>query len=384
MATRSSGRKAAAFASKDSAATAHGPAAAASNPAQRTPGGHRSELCRNVLRTAPDQAVLDLLAACAADTFARPDFGQQLVSIKKSFVERDYDAVFKTPAHLPIYAAQYTPGRALCYLDLIRTEPLLLRFLLRRQRLRTVCLGGGAGSEIVALAAARALLAERRAGDAPASGDASAAAPDGSAAAAADRLATLDLQPHPVPVPAAPPPRLTDLHVYDMGDWGDVLTRQAEVMRERWQFAAGAAAGELRFRFVEGDILDMAASAHGDLLRELARADLVTAMFVINELFVSRERTLALLKVLLEHMRPGALLLVVDSAGDFSHLQVGRRTFMVYTLLDSLRGWRQLVAHDAQWYRVPPGLRYPLEVQNMRYFVRLYQRERDEPPANVQ
>ena len=78
--------------------------------------------------------MLDVLKASSADVFARTDFGQQLVSIKKSFVERDYNAVFQTPAHLPVYAAQYAPGRALCYFDLFRTEPVLLRFLVRRPR----------------------------------------------------------------------------------------------------------------------------------------------------------------------------------------------------------------------------------------------------------
>ena len=349
--------------------------------------------------------MLDVLKASSADVFARTDFGQQLVSIKKSFVERDYNAVFQTPAHLPVYAAQYAPGRALCYFDLFRTEPVLLRFLVRRPRLRALCIGGGAGSEFVALAACRALLELR---DPPAAS----AAPVPATPPAADAGPTTEQAPVPAvpatsptpdhaPVPAVPavpatppaatpptpagqqaakaalPARLLEVHLHDLGDWGDVLHRQAETVRARWQFApSGTEAGDLRFQFVAGDVLAAAAEAGGSAFeRQVARADLVTAMFVVNELFVTRDRTMALLKLLHDRMRPGALLLVVDSAGDFSHIAVGRHTFMVYTLLDSLRGWKRLVAHDAQWYRVPAGLRYPLEVQNMRYFVRLYQRD---------
>jgi 25S rRNA (uracil2843-N3)-methyltransferase len=303
--------------------------------------------------------VLDLLRACCADALARPDAGAQLATIKERFVARDYDAIFSNPALLPVYAAHYAPGRALCYLDLFRTEAVLLRFLLRRPRVRVLCIGGGAGSEVVALAACRALLELR---------DPAPPASDGTA-------------------PAGAAGRVLDVHVYDMGDWAALLEAQAAAMRACWGFTGlgsapsdsseGDGAGELRLQVLSGDVLAAAAAGDAELVRQVARADLVTAMFVVNELFVARERAMALLALLHTHLRPGALLLVVDSAGDFSHLPVGRHTFMVYTLLDALRGWRRLVAHDAQWHRVPPGLRYPLELPHMRYFVRLYQRAPD-------
>ncbi|KAI9335036.1 hypothetical protein DFJ73DRAFT_852410 [Zopfochytrium polystomum] len=114
-------------------------------------------------------------------------------------------------------------------------------------------------------------------------------------------------------------------------------------------------------------------------------------MFLTNELLATSKRAfVALVRLLVARMRPGACLLVVDSAGSFSEVAVGAgggggsggggggaeapRKYMVYTLLDAVGAFEVLEQTDSRWYRFPDGLAYPLKLNNMRYFMRLYRR----------
>lgn len=71
---------------------------------------------------------------------------------------------------------------------------------------------------------------------------------------------------------------------------------------------------------------------------DLNGATLVTFMFVLNELFAeSKAQTVTLLQRVLTDMPTGAHLLVVESAGSFSELQVGTREVMLFKLLDGIK-----------------------------------------------
>ena len=209
-----------------------------------------------------------------------------------------------------------------------------------------------------------------------------------------------------------------------------------------------------------------------------------TMMFVLNELFQENKRaTMSFLDRLISAMRPGAFLLVADSAGDFSQLEIGkkqitqplqqeaggartenevvaaggetggeatdgranaevesetedeedddqqsesysasaasmpispkdrvaallasvpstrapapasssstsatsaasadkpRKKYWIYSLLDAIPSLKILHSVDSEWYRYPgveKGLKYPLKFENMRYFVRIYQKK---------
>jgi len=199
--------------------------------------------------------------------------------------------------------------------------------------------------------------------------------------------------------------------------------------------------GSSRLTFSQSDVLD---PKHSSVAWK--NSHLVTMMFVLNELVQeSKARALAFLSRLVAALRPGALLLVVDSAGDFSQLSLGkgtveqdsvrmrrglvpkhtgeatgaqaerteqageeadeededaqpsaagasgataddpaaapRRRYWVYTLLDSAVDLDILVQSNSLWYRYPGaelGLKYPLKFENMRYFVRIYQKKKPE------
>ncbi|RKP06159.1 hypothetical protein THASP1DRAFT_18836 [Thamnocephalis sphaerospora] len=245
-------------------------------------------------------AILNMLRVALADALNAPDFDARLQRIKGHFFERDYDAVFSEPTYLPVYAARYVPGRALCYYRMFTRHPALLSLLARPTRI--YALGAGAGSELAAFMAA----------------------------AVHESVAT----------------SLVTLHTQDIADWRDVLLRIEEASRAKW----GVTVDRIRCEFSQGSVLNL-----------FARADLITAMFVMNELFTDKRQ---------------AMRLLVDSAGSFSNLKVGERTYMIYTVFDALHEHFEPIAkEDSEWYRYPKHLQYPLELNNMRYFIRLYRRK---------
>ncbi|KAG0073871.1 hypothetical protein BGZ93_002325 [Podila epicladia] len=117
----------------------------------------------------------------------------------------------------------------------------------------------------------------------------------------------------------------------------------------------------------------------------VAKADLITFVFVLNELFQVKKKTMLLVAKIVAAMPTGAHInhphaaiyfYVVDSARSFSNLKVGERTYMVYMLLDHLKSLETVYQDDATWYRCPPSATatYPLKLENMRHFVRIYRK----------
>lgn len=47
---------------------------------------------------------------------------------------------------------------------------------------------------------------------------------------------------------------------------------------------------------------------------------------------------------------------------------------MVYMILDHLKDLAIVHQDDATWYRCPPGVTYPLKLENMRHFIRIYRK----------
>ncbi|KAG0194462.1 hypothetical protein DFQ28_011263 [Apophysomyces sp. BC1034] len=250
---------------------------------------------------------LKILGPCT-DTFAKEDFGKTLQGIKAGFVQRDYEGIFTDAENLHVYSAAYVPGRALCYYEIF-CRPQLLKILSRTTKIYAV--GSGSGSELVSIAAAMTRVPAER--------------------------------------------QKVDLMMQDIGEWGSVLQSYEKVIRELWMVTPE----QLNCSYEQGDVLEK--SERREEL--IASADLITFMFVMNELFVKKMAAMALIQSL-----------VVESAGSFSHLQVGNRTYMVYMLLDALKDLECVIAEDTRWYRYPEHMKYPVDIQNMRYFIRLYKK----------
>ena len=175
---------------------------------------------------------------------------------------------------------------------------------------------------------------------------------------------------------------------------------------------------------VQADVLTLPPAQ----LRSLfSPAHLVTIMFTLNELYTaSSTLTTTFLLSLTDVLTPGAMLLVLDSPGSYSTVGVGadgrERKYPMAWLLDHTllvsaggaqgtgrkgaeegsdktlasesemdegeevrqRGekassvkrqqWEKIEECDSRWCRLAKGLRYPIELEDMRYQLHLYRR----------
>lgn len=100
---------------------------------------------------------------------------------------------------------------------------------------------------------------------------------------------------------ATSPKQKVDLRMMDIGEWGGVLSGLEDVVRKRWGWRE-----ELICGYERGDVLELGET----MLEEIREADLITFMFVMNELFVEKGRAMEMVKKLVEGMKRGAWLLV--------------------------------------------------------------------------
>jgi 25S rRNA (uracil2843-N3)-methyltransferase len=178
----------------------------------------------------------------------------------------------------------------------------------------------------------------------------------------------------------------------DLASWDKVIDRIVRYVAENWYMdrcrqedGKEATIEDLLHRmrlddtaafgvkFINHDILSLPAEAV-----DFSGLDFITSMFTTNELFTSsRVATIKLLQRL-SLCREGCLLLLVESAGSYSEVKVGSKVFPVQFLIHhtlTVNGhWALLNGNDSRWYRVPDGLEYPMRLENMRHFYRLYQR----------
>lgn len=363
-----------------------------------------------------DLDILNVVKEACQEAFNLPSFNTTLQTIKSHFFDRNYDGVFQTPEHLPVYSARYAPSRALCYYHLFLEHPVLLKKL--EGPSTVLCIGSGAGSELVGIAAAMVHVApkskkKKKATSGDGASDKDKDKKEKKKKSKEEPKETLDVQKSPeVPsvetiatgietlstsdpstapttqetpenaepgtiskqsktvtfsTPAAPTSKYqVKLVIQDYVDWSRILTPMERVVHDRMQLGADRLACETEI----GNVLDLS----DGLLARIAKADLITFMFVLNELFQDKKRTMLLVAKIVAAMPSGAHMLVVDSAGSFSNLKVGERVYMVYMLLDHLKDLEIVYQDDSTWYRCPPSLTYPLKLENMRHFVRIYKK----------
>ncbi|KAF9106748.1 hypothetical protein BGX29_008606 [Mortierella sp. GBA35] len=365
---------------------------------------------KKVFGRSPDQHILNVVKESCQEAFNLPSFDTTLQTIKSHFFDRNYDAVFQNPEHLPVYSARYAPSRALCYYHLFLEHPVLMKTL-EGGPSTILCIGSGAGSELVGISAAMVhanpVSKVKKAKKASAEGKTKGVKAEEGAEVEADEIpkdtkdtngdaaaedTTLGMENLAVTSestqepPAAPSETLSTtttvtktktkklkvnkyqvtIVMQDYVDWSPILEPMEAVVRSR--MALGPE--RLKCETEIGNVLDLSEG----LLERVARADLITFMFVLNELFQDKKRTMLLVAKIVAAMPAGAHMLVVDSAGSFSNLKVGERTYMVYMLLDHLKSLEIVYQDDATWYRCPPSLTYPLKLENMRHFVRIYRK----------
>lgn len=323
--------------------------------------------------TAESQEILDHFHS-AFSTLFTPRLSSILQSVKAHLFKRDFLLAFGSQENLEAYVVRWSPSRALAYREVFLEICQEVRDVFdlnakRTEPVEVVCIGGGAGAEAVAIAAVvRSLLRNNTAEG------------NSTDVGLEEAVSSLEIASPPTTDAKAsePTPNPQSLHLtaIDIADWAPILTTLTATLTTPPSPHHPA--------FISPSIFSVTSYHHDILTPPTAplippSTSLITLLFTTNELYTqSRAATTQFLLSLKEQTRAGCLLLVLESAGSYSTIQVNGKTFPMGMLLDhTLLGgdvWEKLVGEDAKWYRLPEGLRYPIELENMRYFVRVYRR----------
>lgn len=333
--------------------------------------------------------------------------------IKQRLYNRDFANAFGKEALLEAYAMRWSPCRALAYADLLSSNPNIVAAVKTAtlgagwrspgpgsepaivqsegselnsetdaiQKLKVVCIGGGAGAELIAFAGL--LSCGSATSESNLAGKASDSGGQGFC---------------------------FDVTALDIADWSKVLgmlytgiTTAPELPKyaSSVDLDTGRALvhpSKLRMNFLKEDVLKMDDSRLGPLLQD---CNLVTLMFTLNELYsTSMSATTNILLAMTHLLEPGSLLLVVDSPGSYSTVSVGKAAgsgevavqkkypmqwLLDHTLLETAatengeggekdRQWEKVEECESRWFRLPDGLKYPINLEDMRYQYHLYRR----------
>lgn len=328
------------------------------------------------------QLELNVFRNALPDAFTT-DLESKLQAVKTALFNRDFAGAFGTVENLTAYATRWSPSRALAYTQVFEEAlPLLGPNIpvtstpnesVQSSPFRMTCLGGGAGAELVA---AGAIL--RHLKDNPQS-------------------QTMPLD------------KIT-LKAVDIAPWTNTLEQLHKSIVNPPPLSKYASAQALAnskpltapetldFEFEQRDILGAASDVEAHEF--FGNVDLVTVFFTMNELFsTSIAKTNTLLLRLKNAMQIGSFLLVVDSAGSYATVTLngGEKTYPMQWLLDhtmlsndiatatkqksaddtsdSTTTWTKMRTEESTWFRLPEGLKYPLELEDMRYQLHLYSKQ---------
>ena len=306
-----------------------------------------------------------------------------LQEVKGHLYKRDFATAFGKDEYLRVYAARWSSSRALGYIQIFDDiQDKILEGHNETETLRMVCLGGGAGAELIAIAA---WLHEQNGEDSKLSVQA----------------LFLDVAAWDTPFSS----------LYDAVDKPAILSKYASAAAKAANVPL-LSEGILKAQFQQVDVLEIGDEKSASLY---GGADLITLMFTLNELYsASVPKTQKMLTRITDAARPGSHLLVVDSPGSYSTVAikgpekngdeksgaakkvsfggaVTEKKYPMQWLLDHTllgtqqkRGeeetrakWEKVVSDDSRWFRLPEGLEYRMELENMRYQIHLYRRQAD-------
>lgn len=326
-----------------------------------------------------------LLLNIFGNSFARPNdrpVSEVVQEVKGHLYNRDFAAAFGKNEYLHAYAARWSASRALGYLKLL--DRIFKEYLEGesesndRRTTKILCLGGGAGAELVALAGILKLRSST----------------------VATRNLEEALDDLEIASKTTSPEMTFEITFVDVADWQSVIdtlyhgTTTAPPLSPYASAAAREANAPLispmyfSTSFIKADVLTL---TDEELQSLVASQHLITLFFTLNELYTSSmPKTQSFLFKLTELADAGTLLLVVDSAGSYSTVSLNgqEKKYPMHWLLDHalltsehVRGkeeanvkWEKLQEKESEWFRIPEGLKYPLELENMRYQLHLYRR----------
>ncbi|MCJ1251545.1 hypothetical protein MMC30_008780 [Trapelia coarctata] len=378
------------------------------------------------------QSLLDVFKDSVSDGF-NDTLLKHIQHVKGYLFDRDFDKAFGSKPLLEAYSLRWSPSRALAYLDLVCGLPQISRLFrnvkddatmplpygqaplpldsasqpdtnLEERASATLqttqdcapsptivtCLGAGAGAEIMAFAGYMRCLLDLESTD-------TSGGPE-------------DPSRKVIPPPEAAQTSGLVLKIVDMADWSTVIGNLHAGATTSPPFSKYAASNRKNQRgafvdpehfFVEFERRNILCMETENMAKTLRNSPLITLFFTLNELYsVSMSKTTNFLLNLTFLTQPGTLLLVVDSPGSYSTVRVGsspgadskgaeRRYPMTWlldhTLLEASsierndeptqkRQWEKITWNDSRWFRLSGDLKYPLDLEDMRYQYHLYKR----------
>ncbi|PQE17652.1 hypothetical protein CJF31_00005375 [Rutstroemia sp. NJR-2017a BVV2] len=346
------------------------------------------------------QRLLNIFRDAFSEAIDSDNFRQLLQDVKGALYDRDFSRAFGKEEYLEVYSVRWSPSRALGYASILvglrdHLEDVLSHgnpsqsgednltavdattISRAKSKSRIVCLGGGA-AEVVAFGGFLKYLTES-------------SIPTTESDDIDQAMATLAISDEKLNI---------DLALVDTANWATVVRKLQDGLTTPPPLSMYASASakeankalvssdEVTAKFIERDVLTMSQ----DGLREVIGQDpiLVTLFFTLNELYTtSIGKTTTLLLDLTATLAPGSLLLVVDSPGSYSETKLGAeekkypmKWLLDHTLLETQKSrgqeskaeWEKFHSDDSQWFRLNEDLRYPIQLENMRYQVHLYRR----------
>ncbi|WEW56797.1 SAM-dependent methyltransferase [Emydomyces testavorans] len=366
------------------------------------------QLILNVFRSAllPIESNSTSQASCSSLT-------EHIQAIKAHLYRRDFVRAFAEADEcaLRAYALRWSASRALGYASVFwRLQELIFG----EKWVDVLCVGGGAGAEIMALAGVWRAVREERDG---LSGRLSAlevgdvAADDGGGCEERQTLSPGSLG--------------VKVMAVDIADWSTVVERLSVGIRSKsvpstrscpapllpWIDDDSGENSAFNVQFRKEDVLSLSEEDIKTLLYPSPRTGavsattLVTLMFTLNELFsTSIPKTVSFLLRLTDLLKPGAILLIVDSPGSYSTVSLGSKSnapqqtqdsndakqsserkypmrfLLEHTLLSAAAGkWKCMLSDESRWFRRDrAALTYDagegIGLEDMRYQIHLYAR----------
>ncbi|KAI1303434.1 hypothetical protein F5Y03DRAFT_359434 [Xylaria venustula] len=319
------------------------------------------------------QTLLNIFSSTFREVLEAEDFSSQLQEVKTALFNRDFGGAFAREAALDVYAARWSPTRALCYGQILRGLDSHLRRLATEDSTRGDYSYHNAGDNSVLGEEGKCETRTSTHGDEVGRATKGEAEIEGSEEPNAP-LTTIERgngkqeKTRPLKILAiggaaaeivafadyissshddnTPPPHV-DLTLLDVGPWGSIVSRLQSALTStpplsRYASAAAREANKplvastsFQSKFVQNDILSL---PQEELAGLLAGPTVITLLFTLNELYTASgiKRTTSFLRLLSALAHPGTLLLVVDSPGSYSEAAVGKeaKRYPMQWLLD--------------------------------------------------
>lgn len=257
--------------------------------------------------------------------------------VKGDLYNRDYIKAFGDDDRRMAYSARWTPSRSLCYSSLLSSLQEV-RKTVTNEDCNVLCVGGGAGAELTGLCSVFASSRDFYNKD--------------------KYKSSLQIK------------------LIDIADWSMIVGKLTNEIKKNWLYNEP---DSLQVDFVHSDILNIKLETF-----DLQSLDLITLFFTTNELFAEEKaKSIRFFQNLSNLTRSGCYLLIAESAGSYSYITVGSKKFPIQFLIDTIllgKGneggdWELIKHSDSCWYRCEKDLEYPLKLENMRFFFRLYKKK---------